>query len=122
MADGTSRYSDPPEPIGLKALRHAVRNADVGYVIDLLNEPSWVNLYKIHERMRDVLASNYHSVTKRSKPEMSRFVQTANHFRHALNVKKCPLPSSPPSHDEAITFYRQNVRRWIESLDVVQRR
>lgn len=115
--DGTVKRTPPPEPIFARAIRHA-EDDDLAYVLDLIQDPTWHNLYKIHERMRFMLGEKYLATIQRSKQELDRFTQTANHHaRHDAKAKKIKPHKNPMTHDEAFKFVRRNVVQWLETLD-----
>lgn len=115
MPNGSERRANPSEPTFSKAMRH-ISNEHVDRVLDLLRSPSWGNLYMINERMRRVI-DDYPSRIQRSDNDIDRFRQTANHYRHDPDPKRYPLPPNPPTHSETVAFFKENVARWLDSLD-----
>ena len=115
--DGNVKHSKPTEPTLIKAVRHGRESDDVAYVLSLLNEPTWHNLYKIHERMRKVLGDKYLSTIERTKSELGRFTQTANYEqRHDSKATGFQPHENPMTDREAIDFVRANIVRWLGTL------
>ncbi|MCX5645342.1 MAG: hypothetical protein NTZ17_11800 [Phycisphaerae bacterium] len=98
-------------------LATAVREERVANAIRFFSTPTWTNLYKIFEIVRDdvgdVVAQGW-----AAKRELARFTQTAqtpesigDAARHAS--KKFKPHAEPMSHTEATSFIKDLLRRWL---------
>lgn len=113
--DGTLKEMEKPEPPSTTALANAQTNDGVAFVLGLLNEPSWDELYKIHERMESALGPAYRDTIGQSSNELQRFTQTANHTaRH--DPQKYRPHKNPMSLEDGLKFIRTNVIRWLATF------
>ncbi len=73
----------------------------------------WSHVYDAIEFCGGVESAR--KLTSASRKRVREIKQTANHYRHLGSPKKYPLPTTPPSSDDAATFARDLLKKWIFS-------
>ncbi len=74
----------------------------------------WPDLYKAYEVIRHDSGGQLGLLKFgwATKPELSRFTQTANHYRHAKN-SEYSLPAKPMTISLARKFVRELLSNWL---------
>ncbi len=105
--------SDPPPPELNASITDALGNDDVGYVLQLLREPGWVELYNVFEILRQNGATAPET-SGVSNSAWTRFKRTANALhRHAPGEHE--PPAKPLELDEGRAVIRKAVNGWLRS-------
>lgn len=74
----------------------------------------WSHVYDVIEFCGGVEGAR--KLSSVSRKRVREIKQTANHYRHLGSPKNYPLPTAPPSSDEASTFARDLLKKWISCV------
>ena len=98
---------------GVEVFELALSDPAVMEALNLRGEKpaGWSYIYDVIEFCGGVEAARVLGSTTRKR--VSEIKQTANHYRHLGSPKNYPLPAAPISSDEAASFARDLLRKWI---------
>lgn len=114
--------SEQSSPVGNSWLGAALRNDDIATALLFMREPSWWNLFKVYEVIREAVGGDgeIRKAGWDTKQELSLFRQTAQ-SREALGdtarhaAKKYKAPKDPMSLSRARSLIVGLLCNWIDS-------
>lgn len=102
-------------PLGSEILAKTQSTKALDQMLILLpeGELGWFEIYEVIEFLGN--ARGIAKAKLASEKSARRVGQTANHYRHLGATKNNPLPINPPTINEARTFTRDLIMKWIDS-------
>jgi hypothetical protein len=99
--------------LGSAVLSRAATDPAVAEALSLFGDepPTWAKVYDIIEFLGGERSIDKSGLA--SWRDIRRMRQTANHYRHLGSTKKDPLPTNPPTLEEACIFATDLLTKWI---------